>query len=142
MTGIEVRLREASGLCEVLAAGFEGFEVMRRLARACEDLEPGLLVTFMAAADAAVDGREAICAAPSLRSAGGVGAIGETEAGIDVGEAMETLVGLGTLLVERLARAGETAAADGDRQACLAAAAAAAAITRLMARDGHDRLPG
>ena len=62
-------LREAVGLPELLVASFLTFEDIRLAARGCEDLVPELLATFMTAADAAVSGREAITAAPSLARA-------------------------------------------------------------------------
>ena len=70
-SGVESRLQQATTLPDMLAASFDAFEVIRRLARDNEDRVPGLFAAFMTAADAAVDGREAITAAPSLPSGGG-----------------------------------------------------------------------
>jgi hypothetical protein len=64
--GIAVRLRDARSLPELLAVSFDAFEVIRVLARGSEDLTPSVFAAFMTAADAAVDGREAITIAPSL----------------------------------------------------------------------------
>jgi len=63
---IQHDLQGASGLPGVLAAGFDAFEAIRLLARGNENRDPGLFAAFMMAADAAVDGREALTASPSL----------------------------------------------------------------------------
>jgi hypothetical protein len=63
---IQARLREASSVPELLAVSFDAFEAVRVLARSSEEAVPGLFAAFMTAADAAVDGREAITIAPSL----------------------------------------------------------------------------
>src|SRR5260370_3615896 len=72
-SGVAARLRQAATLPDVLAASFDAFEVIRLLACGNEDRVPGLFAAFMTAADAAVDGREAITAAPSLPPGGGDG---------------------------------------------------------------------
>ena len=63
---IQVQLRDASGLPDTLAVSFDMFEAIRQAARSCVDRIPDLFAAFMTTADAAVDGREAITAAPSL----------------------------------------------------------------------------
>ena len=63
---IMARLRDARSLAELLAASFDAFEAVRVIARCSEDMAPSLFAAFMTAADAAVDGRQAIAAAPSL----------------------------------------------------------------------------
>jgi hypothetical protein len=50
----------------LLAASFDAFEAIRVVARGSEDLAPWLFAAFMTAADAAVDGTQAITVAPSL----------------------------------------------------------------------------
>src|SRR5260370_6077556 len=70
-SGVAARLRQAATLPDMLAASFDAFEVIRLLACGNEDRVPGLFAAFMTAADAAVDGREAITAAPSLPPGGG-----------------------------------------------------------------------
>ena len=57
---IVARLRNARALPELLAASFEAFDAIRVVARGCEDLAPWLFAAFMTAADAAVDGTQAI----------------------------------------------------------------------------------
>ena len=66
---IATRLREACSLPELLAVSFEAFEAIRVFARRSEDMVPWLFAAFMMAADAAVNGREAITIAPSLSPA-------------------------------------------------------------------------
>ena len=68
ISGIMTRLREAASLPDTLAVAFDAFEVIRRLARDCENRIPALFAAFMTTADAAVDGREAITIAPALPS--------------------------------------------------------------------------
>ena len=63
---IQARLRDASALPDTLAVSFDAFEAIRLAARSCTDRIPELFAAFMTTADAAVDGREAITAAPSL----------------------------------------------------------------------------
>ena len=46
---IASRLRGGSTLAELLAAGFDAFETIRRAARACEDRTPDLFAAFMTA---------------------------------------------------------------------------------------------
>ncbi len=62
------RRHRPSGL---LDAGFDAFEVIRLVARACEDLAPKLFAAFMTAAGTAVEGRNALDDAPSLPPATG-----------------------------------------------------------------------
>jgi hypothetical protein len=69
---IMARLRDAHSLPELLSASFDAFEAIRFIARGSEDLVPALFAALMTAADAAVDGREAITIAPSLSPAPGV----------------------------------------------------------------------
>jgi hypothetical protein len=63
---IMARLRDARALPELLAASLDAFEAIRVVARGSEDLAPWLFAAFMTAADAAVDGTQAITIAPSL----------------------------------------------------------------------------
>jgi hypothetical protein len=63
---IKTRLQDATDLPVLLEAGFDAFETIRALARSGEDENPALFPALMTAADAAVDGREALTIAPSL----------------------------------------------------------------------------
>jgi hypothetical protein len=64
-SSMKARLRAAVTLPDILAVSFDAFEAIRLLARDGEDQVPGLFAAFMTAADAAVDGREALTLAPS-----------------------------------------------------------------------------
>jgi hypothetical protein len=129
---IQARLSQAASLPQVLAAGFDVFEVIRITARHYQD-EPGLFVAFMMTADAAVDGREALTIAPSLPLEG------DTEpataaAPADSGEAADALAALAAALRERLVDAAAQASTAGDKVACQEAAEAARRICELMTR--------
>jgi hypothetical protein len=69
-SGIEDRLEQAATLPETLAASFDAFEAIRIAARERRDRVPELFAAFMTAADAAVDGREALTIGSSLQPAG------------------------------------------------------------------------
>ncbi len=136
---LTAQLREESGLPELLSTSFDVFEVVRQLARSCDSEVPQLFATFMMAADAAVDGREAITVAPALRPGGAArpgappGETGVPSAGAGVHQITAGLAALAALLAERLAGAATLARSAGDRHACAQAAAAARRIHDLMA---------
>ena len=136
---LTAQLREEFGLPELLSASFDVFEVVRQLARSRDSEVPQLFATFMMAADAAVDGREAITVAPALRPRGAArpGAppsdTGVPSAGAGVPQIIADLAGLAALLAERLAGAATLARSPGDRHACAQAAATARRIHDLMA---------
>jgi hypothetical protein len=130
--GIEVRLQQAAGLPEILAAGFDAFEAIRVTARQHQVQEPGLFAAFMTVADTAVDGREALTLAPSLPH--GIGIQPDIVTASDPICAADTLVSVATALRDRLSRALTMADEPGDRAACHAAAEAAGRIRRLMTR--------
>jgi len=138
-SGVGVRLRQATTLPDMLAASFDAFEVIRLLARDNEDRVPGLFAAFMTAADAAVDGREAVTAAPSLPSGGrsGIGTNPPIAADAGVGEVADSMAALAVLLGQRLGYAAILSTASSDQAACEEAVAAAGRICQLMAR-GHD----
>jgi hypothetical protein len=137
---IMARLREAAELPALLAVGFDAFEAIRILARGAEDAVPALFAAFMTAADAAVDGREAITIAPSLPSAhaGGLPADREPGASDSIENVTGTLAVLGELLDGHFTDAAACASLPGDRAACQEAAAAARQIHLLMAGHGDD----
>ena len=137
---IMARLRDARSLPELLAVSFDAFEGVRVIARGSEDIAPALLAAFMTAADAAVDGRQAITIAPSLTPGPGVTLItSPPDAGADVNTITDALAALGALLDERLAQAADRALVPGDRAACQEAAQAGRRIHQLMAREDDDR---
>jgi hypothetical protein len=134
----EARLLQAASLPETLAAGFDTFEAIRRAARNCQDRVPALFAAFMTAADAAVDGREALTIAPSLPLADRAWLRDEVAACTDAGPAAATLAALAVMLRDQLYRAAAVAEEPGDRAACHDAAAAAERICQLMTRDDDD----
>jgi hypothetical protein len=131
---IEARLEQAASLPETLAASFDAFEIIRMAARGCQDRVPALFAAFMTAADAAVDGREALTLAPSLPLAGGAGPSDAVSAGADVRQVADALMALADVLGERLSRAAALSDLPGDRVACQDAAQSAGRIRQLMAR--------
>ena len=132
--GIEVRLEQAASLPQMLAAGFDAFEVVRMAARGCQDRVPELFAAFMTAADAAVDGREALTIAPSLPHAGGGGPGDAILRGDDPVRVADALAALAGVLSDRLGQAAAGAQLPADRVACQEAARAAARIRQLMTR--------
>src|SRR5262249_5746867 len=131
---IQVRLEQAASLPETLAAGFDAFEVIRLAARECQDRAPSLFGAFMTAADAAVDGREALTLAPSLPPGDGNGPDDPRTAVFGPGQVASELWALAGVLSDRLSRAVVLADLAGDRVACEEAACAAERIVQLMAR--------
>ena len=93
----------------------------------------------MTAADAAVDGREAITIAPSLSPAPGATLVTSPPDAEPIDTITDALAALGALLDERLADAADRAVMPGDRAACQEAAEAGRRIHQLMARDDDDR---
>jgi hypothetical protein len=137
---IMARLRDACSLPVLLAASFDAFEAIRVIARGSEDMVPALFAAFMTAADAAVDGREAITNAPSLSPASDVTLISSPPtAGADIDTITDALAALGALLNESLAHAADRALTSDDRAACQEAAQAGRRIHLLMAREDNDR---
>ena len=127
------RLRGARSLPELLEASFDAFEAIRILARSSEDIVPLLYAAFMTAADAAVDGRQAISIAPSLSQISLVTA--PPAAAADIDTIAVALAALGELLDECLARAADRALIPGDCASCQEAAKAGRRIHQLMARE-------
>lgn len=140
ITRVAERLRASSDLGETLAAGFDAFEAIRAAARDGED-DTDLFAAFLLTAGAAVEGRNAVAAAPSLPPARGVTPDGTRPASIAPGTIQEmtaALATLGELLARRLAGAAASAATPGDRAACGGAARAARQIHQLLAGAGDD----
>ena len=105
---IMARLRDARSLPELLAASFDAFEAIRVVARGSEDLVPWLFAAFMMAADAAVDGTQAITIAPSLPLAPTATLIvAPPAAGANIDTIAAALAVLGALLDKRLAHAAD-----------------------------------
>jgi len=133
---IEQHLAEAVGVADVLAAGWEIFELIGDLAAAGAEQSVDLYPAFMFARSAAVDGRNAIAFAPSV-PAGGAALSGRPVLRTDdVSEVADALAGLASALSMRLRAMARLAADDGDRVACENAAHDAERISELLARSG------
>jgi Flp pilus assembly protein TadB len=128
------RLRLAASLPEALDAGFDAFEAIRMAARDWQDRAPALFAAFMTTADAAVDGREALTAAPSLPLTSSAQPGNAVETGADAGQAADALAALAALLRDRLTEAADLADTPDDRIACKGGAEAAGRICQLMTR--------
>src|ERR1022692_3747848 len=63
ITAIEIRVRQAAALPDLLAASVDAFELLRATARSCDDRTPELFAPFMMTADAP----EARCPCPECR---------------------------------------------------------------------------
>jgi hypothetical protein len=135
---IEHRLRQAASLPGTLAASFDAFEAIRLLARGNEHRNPDLFAVFMMAADAAVDGREALTTSPSLPPATRHQPAVSPATGADLDDIADAMTDLAARLAGCLARAAAMAETSGDRAACEQAAHAASQIRQLMARDDDD----
>lgn len=141
---IEERLRAAASLPDLLAASFDAFEAIRRIARDCEDQVPDpLLAAFMTTADAAVDGREAVTGAPSLAPRGRNHAVtgASSASNQSLKEVAGSLARLGALLRDQLTRAAQDAAIPADQAACAEGALAAGRIWQLMAGEDDGARP-
>jgi hypothetical protein len=134
---IQVRLRDASTLPDTLAVSFDAFEAIRLGARSCVDRIPELFAAFMTTADAAVEGREAITAAPSLPAGPAAEPPGLLVEGESIDDAIDVLAAVAALLDSCLAQVEAAAAINADRVACAEAAGAARRIHELMTR-GDD----
>lgn len=140
MQSIQDRLQTAASFPDLLAASFDAFEAIRQEASSRVDEVPELFAAYLTTADAAVDGREAITAAPSLP-------LGPTDpqssllaTDASVNEAIGALADLGALLDRCLTHAATTATNPQDRAACQEAAEAACRVRDLMTRG--DDAPG
>ena len=129
---IQARLKDAAGLADTLAVSFDAFEAIRLAARSCVDGVPELFAAFMTTAAAAVEGREAITAAPSLPAGPAATQPGLGAPGDSTDDAVGVFADLGALLDTRLTQAGASAAIEADRVACAEAADAARRIHQLM----------
>lgn len=130
------RLREADGVAGVLAAAWDGFELIGVLAAAGAGLAADLYPAFMFAQGAAAEGRNAVVLAPSM-PAGGLAPFGRP--GLiedDVEGVADALAGLASALSARLREAAGLAVDDSDRLACENAAGEADRIGALLAGSG------
>ena len=137
-TCIEHRLRQAADLPGTLAASFDAFEAIRLLARGNEHRDPSLFAAFMMAADAAVDGREAITTSPSIPPATRHQPAVSPATGASLDDVADAMADLAARLAGCLARTAAMAETSGDRAACEQGAHAAWQIRQLMARGDDD----
>jgi len=132
------RVVDSTTVRGLLDAGFDAFEVIRQVARACEEWVPELFAAFMVAATTAVEGRNALNDAPSLPPArGGPKPSPAVSLPADVGHLADQLAALAALLAQRLTDAAARADLTGDRDACEYAARAAADLHQILRR-GDD----
>jgi hypothetical protein len=127
------RLADADNLSEVLAAGWDIFELITTIASASAGESPDLYPAFTFARGSAVSGRNAIAFAPSMPPIVGAGHELPKPAG-DVDEIADGLAGLASALSTRLRESAELAADAADRSACENAASEAERITWLLAQ--------
>jgi hypothetical protein len=132
------RLRGAPDLPGTLAAGFDAFEAIRLLARGNEDRDPALFAAFMYAADAAIDGREALTPSPSLPPPAYPRPTVLPAAAANLDDVAGAMASLAALLAGRLSGAAAATADPADQAACAQAAEAARVIYQLMAVDDGD----
>jgi hypothetical protein len=126
------RLQHDADLPAVLAASFDAFEVIRRLARRCQNLDPDLFAAFMSTAATAADGRDAITTAPSLSPGPATQLGGMPQPADDPAEAADAITALAIILATWLDGAADQSAIPGDRTACKDAGDAARQIRQLM----------
>lgn len=138
ITATETALRQATTVTTVLAASLTAFEIIRRLARRCEDHEPDLFAAFSLAAGAAVEGREWLMLAASYPAVS-TAAHAAVPLGAGAGEMADALAVLSAVLAGRLFRAGAMATVPGDEAAYRHAADAARNVRQLLA--GPDNEP-
>lgn len=136
LAAVKARVQGSTTVPQLLDAGFDAFEVIRRVARACEDRAPGLFAAFMNAAGTAVEGRNALNEAPSLPPTrqGRPHPLTVHLAG-DVDDIADELAALAAFLAGRLAEAAAQADLAGDQDACRHATHAAVGICQLLRRD-------
>jgi hypothetical protein len=134
---LKVRLRDASGLPAVLAAGWDVFEFIQQTASAYDDPEKNARgYAFMLTTVAACRGRNALADAPSLP--GDDTADGDESPVCvlaDEHQAAQALADLADMAARRLADAARTAQLA-DRHACERAMTAATEVHHLLSTDG------
>lgn len=126
------RLRDARDVADVLAAGWEIFELVSVLASAAADRAADMYPAFTFARGSAVNGRNAIAFAPSMPTGHAASLEGLASLAEDVDEVADILADLASALNKRLREAARLATADGDRIACETAARDADRISELL----------
>jgi hypothetical protein len=140
ITAAVLGLEQATTVTAVLTASLTAFQIIRELARGCEDRDPHLFAAFFSAAGAATEGREWIMRAVSSPPGSPAASIA-VPPGTSAGEVADSLAILANALATRLAIAASTANAPGHDSACQNAAASARAVHDLLAGRGHEPGP-
>src|SRR5215472_2975771 len=139
LDAITARVVSAASVPELLDAGFDAFEVIRQVARACEDRTQELFAAFILAAGAAVEGRNALNDAPSLphgrRAPAFTPAVSLAP---DIGRVADKLAELAAPLARRLYEAASQADLAADRDSCERATRTAVDIYQLLCRDTDE----
>jgi len=136
LDAITARVTGSTTIPDLLDASFDAFEVIRQMARACEDQVPELFAAFMVAATTAAEGRNALNDAPSLPPARSSPTPPLTVSlADDADNVADGLAELAALLAQRL---HEPAALADDRDACEWAAQAATGIHQILSRDTDE----
>ena len=133
--GMRARLETAGELTGLLTAAWDAFSLLLAACWDCEERAGELFAAFAFASAAAAQGRLVIASAAPRPGGPGTEAsyCGCAEADLD--QAADGLAGLAGVLGERLSAAARHAGDPGDRAACQDAAAQAAQIRELLARD-------
>jgi hypothetical protein len=140
---VTARVADSATISGLLEASFDAFEVIRQVARACEDRVPELFAAFMVAAATAVEGRNALNDAPSFPPARSDPALSPiVTMAADVEHVADELAELAALLAQRLPEAAVQAGLAADREACAGAIRAATDIHYLLGRDTDATGPG
>jgi len=132
LPALAVRLQHDAGLPATLAASFDAFEAIRRLARRCQDVDPDLFAAFMTTASEAADGRDVITTAPSLPPGRAAPPATAPMPADGPAAAADAITALTIVLARRLDDVAGQAVTPGDRAACHDAAEAASRIRQLM----------
>jgi len=132
---MRARVEGAQTLPDILAVGWDAFELIRNAADLCADGDDGLFAAFMLAAAAAANGRDAVGVAPSLAPGRASGTTPGDQPSAPVDDAAAAIAVLASALGARLSSAASAADAA-DRAACQRAADEAAQIRALLAGPG------
>ena len=133
---LERRLRDAVGVADVLAAGWEIFEFAAAAAAVGAGQAADLYPAFTFARGSAVSGRNAIAFAPSMPACYAAPSAAPVPVTGDVHEVADEVAGLASALNARLREAAGRASDADDRAACEDAAGHADQISKLLARGG------
>lgn len=130
---LEQKLLKAGSVADVLAAGWEIFELVRVIAAASAGQAADMYPAFTFARGAAVSGRNALAFAPSMPAGPGASFESLAPPACDVQEIADAVAGLASALSARLRETAAIAADAGDRSACEDAADDAERIIGLLA---------